>query len=137
MSALTETVPSSSPMVRVTGTGVTVPVRLAFCAAVISLGPRGLGHHMQGHAIDHTGECERPKPRPPLVVYSPAAGASCPHPGQEFHGFGIEEPHRHGIALEKQSERFSSWSSSGFNFFRGWHSTSGTIPATSELDWLI
>src|SRR5438132_10567937 len=32
---------------------------------------------------------------------------------------------------------FSSWSSSGFNFFRGWRSMPGTIPATSQLDWLI
>ena len=27
----------------------------------VSLGPRGVDQHMQGHAIDHTGECEHPK----------------------------------------------------------------------------
>src|ERR1700730_15784012 len=31
----------------------------------------------------------------------------------------------------------SSWSSSGSNFFRGCRSTPETIPATSQLDWLI
>src|SRR5208282_1336737 len=29
---------------------------------------------------------------------------------------------------------FSSWSSSGSNFLRGWRSTPGTIPETSQLD---
>jgi hypothetical protein len=32
---------------------------------------------------------------------------------QEFQGFGIEEPHRHGIALEKQSERFFRFNNLG------------------------
>jgi hypothetical protein len=32
---------------------------------------------------------------------------------------------------------FSSWSSLGSNFLRGWRSTPGTIPATSQLDWPI
>jgi hypothetical protein len=31
----------------------------------------------------------------------------------EFQGFRIEEPHRHGIALEKQSERFFRHNSLG------------------------
>jgi hypothetical protein len=33
MTAVTEVVPLSSPMVNVTGTGFTVPVKLAICAA--------------------------------------------------------------------------------------------------------